>query len=490
MSDISEQEPSNTIGELSKALSSEVGKAERVSKHSSTIDTTTTTLAETEERSVNKSSSREINGEDDLETTILNLSKQIQQLKQERLSTSFQHHRFYSNPDRLRLENDLPNCYHSHSQSTKCLRTQAYSKKIKNYSNICSPSYDSQISSYESSSHEEYRHFHDKRVHFLTSNSRKGKYLGKYLSHQSHKKHKKSTSPMKGPTSAVRGNISPVREQRKSPVRELSLSPVREDHSPVRVILKAGKKRQGESNDQEKRKKIKPSKEVFNQYASQTDGYDSEFERESQSLQNLNFDKVQKIDHQCEMGPPLHEKIADIICGNFASRISQTTSKEIEKKFLLPSDCPLSIPLVNSELWRIMSSNQRKGDAKLASLQNSLVKVVAGALNIFTEVQKEKFEIQTIAKMVADITAIVGKVSYDLSLKRRELIKSSLKPEFRSLCSANNEPTELLFGDELTKHVKDLTMTNRLKRSEGYYQSKYITSIQKIMQNLTQGSLF
>ena len=45
-----------------------------------------------------------------------------------------------------------------------------------------------------------------------------------------------------------------------------------------------------------------------------------------------------------------------------------------------------------------MSSNQRKGDAKVATLKKSLVKVVAGALNIFTEVQKEKFEIQTIAQ--------------------------------------------------------------------------------------------
>ena len=106
MSDISEQEPNNPIGELSKASSSEVGKAERVSKHCSKIDTTTFTPAVTEERSVNKSSSREINGEDDLKTTILNLSKQIQELKQERLSTSFQHHRFY----------------HSHSQKHKALK--------------------------------------------------------------------------------------------------------------------------------------------------------------------------------------------------------------------------------------------------------------------------------------------------------------------------------------------------------------------------------
>ena len=58
----------------------------------------------------------------------------------------------------------------------------------------------------------------------------------------------------------------------------------------------------------------------------------------------------------------------------------------------------------------------------MATLQKLLVKVVAEALNILTEVQKGKFEIETIAQMVADITAILGKVSYDLSLKRRELI--------------------------------------------------------------------
>ena len=58
----------------------------------------------------------------------------------------------------------------------------------------------------------------------------------------------------------------------------------------------------------------------------------------------------------------------------------------------------------------------------MATLQKLLVKVVAEALNILTDVQKDKFEIETIAQMVADITAILGKVSYDLSLKRRELI--------------------------------------------------------------------
>ena len=103
----------------------------------------------------------------------------------------------------MRLENNLPKSYHSHPQSPKRLRSHAFTKKIKNYSNICSPSYDSLIFSYESSSDKEYSHFHDKRVNFLTKNSIKGK----YNFHQSHKKHKKVTSPVKGPSSTVRENI-------------------------------------------------------------------------------------------------------------------------------------------------------------------------------------------------------------------------------------------------------------------------------------------
>ena len=42
---------------------------------------------------------------------------------------------------------------------------------------------------------------------------------------------------------------------------------------------------------------------------------------------------------------------------------------------------------------------------QIGHTKKSLVKVVTGALNIFTEVQKDKLEIQTIEQMAADITA-------------------------------------------------------------------------------------
>ena len=95
-----------------------------------------------------------------------------------------------------------------------------------------------------------------KEGHFLATDGRKSK----YNSHESHKKHKKSKSLMKKPTYLVREDMSSVREQLKSPVSE--------NQSPVKVTNGTCQKRQRDSNEQEKRKTLRPSEEVFNLYFS------------------------------------------------------------------------------------------------------------------------------------------------------------------------------------------------------------------------------
>ena len=77
----------------------------------------------------------------------------------------------------------------------------------------------------------------------------------------------------------------------------------------MRVTNETDKKRQSRHNDQEKIKKTKPSKDFFNQYVSQTDVYDSKFDRKSKSVQSL----------KSEMNLPLHQQINNIIYSNFTS---------------------------------------------------------------------------------------------------------------------------------------------------------------------------
>ena len=81
-----------------------------------------------------------------------------------------------------------------------------------------------------------------------------------------------------------------------------------------------------------------------------------------------------------------------------------------------------------------MSSNQRKGEVKLATLQMLSVKNVAGALNIFTEVQKETF-VKLISQMVRgntiefenDITKKHNAKNPSFSPKKEVEIKVSLE---------------------------------------------------------------
>ena len=75
-----------------------------------------------------------------------------------------------------------------------------------------------------------------------------------------------------------------------------------------------------------------------------------------------------------------------------------------------------------------MSPSQ--GNVKLATLQKSLIKIVAGNLNIFIEVQKEKFEIQTIAQMVADITVNQYHSKYSNNKYLKDYVKSNSNQSF------------------------------------------------------------
>ena len=52
-------------------------------------------------------------------------------------------------------------------------------------------------------------------------------------------------------------------------------------------------------------------------------------------------------------------------------------------------------------------------------------------------------------------------------------IKSFLKLDYRTLYSVNNKPPKLLFGNNITMRVKDLGVTKKIKRSEGYNQTKH-----------------
>ena len=65
------------------------------------------------------------------------------------------------------------------------------------------------------------------------------------------------------------------------------------------------------------------------------------------------------------------------------------------------------------------------------------------------EKDAKKIDLNKMVSFHTDALALLGHSQHELSLKRREAIKPSLKKEYAALCSTNVPVTSLLFGDDL-----------------------------------------
>ena len=61
-----------------------------------------------------------------------------------------------------------------------------------------------------------------------------------------------------------------------------------------------------------------------------------------------------------------------------------------------------------------------------------------------------------------DALALLGHTNYELSLRRREIMKPSLNKDYASLCSSQTSVSSMLFGDELQSQLNAIRVSNRI----------------------------
>lgn len=70
----------------------------------------------------------------------------------------------------------------------------------------------------------------------------------------------------------------------------------------------------------------------------------------------------------------------------------------------------------------------------------------------------------TNTRQVMDSIALVANANHKLNMKRRELIKPDLNPPDTKLCKKDIKPSTKLFGDDLSKHLKDMAKAKKAGR--------------------------
>ena len=67
-----------------------------------------------------------------------------------------------------------------------------------------------------------------------------------------------------------------------------------------------------------------------------------------------------------------------------------------------------------------------------------------------------------IIESMSDAIALFAHANSELKIRRKELIKPDLYEDYKHLCSASVPSSSQLFGDDLSKQVKDLTEVNKV----------------------------
>ena len=172
-------------------------------------------------------------------------------------------------------------------------------------------------------------------------------------------------------------------------------------------------------------------------------------------------------DDEC-FGPKVSDALAKRINEAFSKKPIESKFKALAEKYCSPENCNLlTVPRVNPGIWNDLPRASKKLDVGLQEAQKSAVhaaQAITLAVESLIRCKKEKAELdqKLLLDYLCDSLSFIGNASFQVSLKRRELLKPDLSRNFRSLCSSSTPLSRFLFGDELRKRVKDITRANKI----------------------------
>ena len=125
------------------------------------------------------------------------------------------------------------------------------------------------------------------------------------------------------------------------------------------------------------------------------------------------------------------------------------------------------VPRVNPEIWAQMKAHKRQTDLRIRSIQQSLQKASVANLQSGDSILQTPSGLPDSVKKELvthniDAVALLGHTANELSLLRRQEIKPTLKLQYYPICNTDIPNSQLLFGDDLAKRVRDAQDTSKL----------------------------
>lgn len=134
---------------------------------------------------------------------------------------------------------------------------------------------------------------------------------------------------------------------------------------------------------------------------------------------------------------------------------SPCETENLLQKFPIPENCDmLPAPLVNAEVWKILDRKARSYDQLFGQIQNLLAAGMVPIIKLI-DIVKDMAKNDKAKELVSESLTLLGQVQYQLSLRRRYLIRPSLKKKYKNLCNQSTPVSSKLFGDDIAKEIKN-----------------------------------
>ena len=166
--------------------------------------------------------------------------------------------------------------------------------------------------------------------------------------------------------------------------------------------------------------------------------------------------------------PKVSEKLAKIVNLRWLNKLDDTNLKDKSEKYLRPSNCDrLITPKVNPEIWGRLDRQTKGKDLRLSNLQATVTKVgniTTQTTNLLLKARAEnsKLDLESMIRMNTDALALLGHISFEVSQRRRDVIRPTLHKDYATLCASHVPITTLLFGDELQTQLNHIRASNKI----------------------------
>ena len=157
--------------------------------------------------------------------------------------------------------------------------------------------------------------------------------------------------------------------------------------------------------------------------------------------------------------------VASTISKVLTNGLEGEARSKLEQEIPHISNCPrIAVLACNTEVYRQAPTEVKAQDRDLQKVQKSMMAGLSILAQAFSQGHSEGLTDRQQGQM-ASALALVADASHTLDLCRRKGFKSSVKEEYKTLCTDEYPVEGMLFSEDLGEKVKAVADTNRISKS-------------------------